>query len=100
MNNSCRGESADCSSTAVMIMNNSDFMRRVRHVIKEHGRLGKDVESLPEDTDLSQAGLTSHASVNIMLALEAEFGIEFPDAMLRRNIFNSLSTIRTALEEL
>jgi acyl carrier protein len=81
-------------------MSNTDFLPRIRRVLKEHGRLSKDAESLAPDADLSQAGMTSHASVNVMLGLEGEFDIEFPDAMLKRNVFSSISSIQAALEEL
>ena len=50
--------------------------------------------------ELYQAGLTSHASVNVMLALEGEFDVEFPDRMLKRSVFESVSAIRGAIEEL
>jgi len=59
-----------------------------------------DPDALPLDGDLYQAGMTSHASVNVMLALEGKFDVEFPDRMLRRNVFESIAAIRTALEEL
>ena len=48
---------------------NSD--ERIRTVLTEHGRLAVPVDTLDEDTDLFGAGMTSHASVNVMLALEA-----------------------------
>jgi acyl carrier protein len=35
-----------------------------------------------------------------MLALEGEFDIEFPDHMLKRNVFTSIESIRIAVEEL
>jgi acyl carrier protein len=44
--------------------------------------------------------MTSHASVNLMLALEAAFDIEFPDAMLKRSVFQSVASISKALGEL
>lgn len=56
--------------------------------------------ALELDADLYQAGMTSHASVNVMLALEGEFDVEFPDHMLKRNVFNSIASINAALEEL
>jgi acyl carrier protein len=73
---------------------------KIRRILADHGRLNKDAMSLPEDADLYQAGLTSHASVNVMLALEGEFEIEFPDSMLKRSAFESIQAIRGALEEL
>jgi len=42
----------------------------IREVLADHGRLALPVESLSDDTDLFGAGMTSHASVNVMLALE------------------------------
>ena len=45
--------------------------------------------------------MTSHANcVNVMLALEDAFDIEFPDRMLKRSVFESISSIREALSEL
>ncbi len=72
----------------------------IRKAIDEHARLPVDVGSLSDDADLYQAGMTSHASVNVMLALEDAFDIEFPDRMLRRDVFESISAIRAALTEL
>jgi acyl carrier protein len=77
-----------------------DTTKKIRDVLVEHGRLAKDVAALSDDDDLYQAGMTSHASVNLMLALEGAFDIEFPDAMLRRSVFESVTAIRTAVEEL
>ena len=77
-----------------------EITQKIRGVLAEHGRLAKDVATLTDDDDLYQAGMTSHASVNLMLALEGTFDIEFPDAMLRRSVFESVSAIRTAVEEL
>lgn len=73
---------------------------RIRTIIKEHARLAVDVATLSDDSDLYQAGMTSHASVNVMLALEGTFDVEFPDRMLRRGVFESIASIRGALDEL
>jgi acyl carrier protein len=78
----------------------SDQLTKIRSILKEHGRLSKDADSLDPNADLYQAGMTSHASVNVMLALEGEFDVEFPDAMLKRNVFNSITSINAALSEL
>ena len=72
----------------------------IRAILKEHGKLSVDATTLGDETDLYQAGMTSHASVNVMLALEGKFDVEFPDRMLKRGVFESVSAIRAALEEL
>ena len=73
---------------------------RIRAVIKAEARLGVDVDSLGDEADLYQAGMSSHASVNLMLALENEFDVEFPDRMLKRSVFESVAAIAAALDEL
>ena len=78
----------------------SENVIKIRSILKEHGRLTKDAQTLEDSADLYQAGMTSHASVNVMLALEGEFDVEFPDHMLKRSVFESIAAIRTAIDEL
>ncbi|HET6431953.1 acyl carrier protein [Dyella sp.] len=78
----------------------SENAARIRAVLKQHARLNRDAETLDDDSDLYQAGMTSHASVNVMLALEGEFDVEFPDQMLKRSVFESVAAIEHAISEL
>ena len=41
--------------------------------------------------------MTSHASVNVMLALEDAFEVEFPDELLTKQTFCTIATIRDAV---
>lgn len=79
---------------------NKQMTDKIRQAINDHARLPVEVAVLSDDADLYQAGMTSHASVNVMLALEDAFDIEFPDRMLRRSVFESITSIRAALSEL
>lgn len=72
----------------------------VREIIRDYGRLSIDVSGLQDHSNLYEAGMTSHASVNVMLGLENKFDIEFPDRMLRRNVFESIAAIQSAVQEL
>jgi acyl carrier protein len=72
----------------------------IREILARHGRLSVDVRSLEDDSDLYYAGLTSLATVNVMLALEDHFDIEFPESMLSRKTFVSLEAIAEAVAEL
>jgi acyl carrier protein len=78
----------------------SDQTNAIREILRQHGRLAQDVVTLSDQSDLFEAGLTSHASVNLMLALEDHFQIEFPERMLQRRTFGSIDAIRSCLEEL
>lgn len=72
----------------------------IRQVLRDHARLAVDVDGLADDADLFRAGMTSHASVSLMLALEDTFDVEFPDAMLKRGVFESVSSIGAAIGSL
>lgn len=72
----------------------------IRRVLRDHARLPVDVDQLDDRADLFEAGMTSHASVNVMLALEDAFDLEFPDDMLKRSVFGSVSDIAAAVEQL
>ncbi len=69
----------------------------IRDILAKHGRLPAPVEGLSDDADLHAAGLTSFGSVEVMMALEEAFGIEFPDRMLNRRNFSSISAIEQAV---
>jgi acyl carrier protein len=77
----------------------SETLARIRSVLQRHGRLGKDAGQLSENDDLYAAGMTSLGSVNVMLALESEFGVEFPDQMLNRSMFITVGAIEAALRK-
>ena len=72
----------------------------IRSILKEHAQLSATADVLPDDADLYAAGLTSHATVNVMLALEEHFEVEFPERMMRRRSFETIASIRAAIEEL
>jgi acyl carrier protein len=72
----------------------------IRRVLGEHARLGAPAEQITGDANLYDAGMTSHASVSVMLALEDAFDIEFPDRMLKREVFESIDAIAAAVQEI
>ena len=78
----------------------SALAEEIRRVLRDHARLPVDVDSIDDQTDLFRAGMSSHASVNVMLALEDAFDIEFPDSMLKRSMFESVAGIDAAIQEL
>ena len=75
------------------------YESQIRDILAKQGRLS-GIGSLTDDGDLYQAGLTSLVTVNLMLALEDHFNVEFPDRMLSRKTFGSIQTIAESIEEL
>ena len=72
----------------------------IRHLLSVHGRLPLAVDTLADGQDLYAAGLTSFAAVQLMLAIEDRFAVEFPDAMLNRRSFASIDAIAGCLHDL
>lgn len=70
----------------------------IREALQQFGRLNRPVAELGDEADLFSAGLTSHATVNVMLAIEDALGIEFPDELLNRSTFVSIETLAAAVE--
>ena len=73
---------------------------RIREILAAHGRLGVDVAELQNDSDLYDAGLTSLVTVNLLLAIEDGFDIEFPDELLSRQTFQSIDALAEAVDSL
>ena len=73
---------------------------QIRDVLATHGRMAIDAHQVDDRADLYELGLTSHASVDVMLALEEEFDIEFPDEVLKKSTFESVHNIAQVIESL
>ena len=74
--------------------------QKIRDILGKHGGLPVPVDTLADDADLYAAGLSSFASVQIMLAIEEAFDLEFPDNLLNRKSFQSIATITRTVEGL
>ena len=73
---------------------------QIRDILAAHGRLAVDAQSVEDDADLYALGLTSHASVNVMLALEDEFDVECPDEDLKKATFATVSNLEAVVSKL
>ena len=71
---------------------------RIRQLVKDHAGIALKLEEIRDSTDLYRAGMTSYGSVVLMIALENEFGMEFPDGLLSRDVFESIDSIASAID--
>ncbi|HVW08692.1 MAG TPA: acyl carrier protein [Bryobacteraceae bacterium] len=77
---------------------NRQIRDQLREIVRNHARIHLPFDEINDTTDLYRAGMSSQASVVLMIAVEGEFGIEFPDSMLSRDIFSSIENIAGAVE--
>jgi len=76
------------------------YRDRIRDLLTNQGYLKIDVKSLSDDSDLYEAGLTSLITVNLLLAIEDHFDVEFPDELLSRRTFQTIGALADAVEGL
>ncbi len=76
------------------------YEEQIREILSNHAKLTADIAKLDRDSDLYVAGLTSLTTVNLMLAIEDGFDIEFPDHMLSRQTFQSIDSLAGAVDDL
>ena len=72
----------------------------IRSLLKEVAKLRTASGDLAPLDDLYAAGLSSLATVDLMLAIEDRFAIEFTSAWLNRRTFASIATLGTAVRAL
>ena len=71
---------------------------KLREIIETHGRLSKPLTTMSDEADLFAAGLDSLAVVNVMLAIEEAFDVEFRDDLLNRASFSSIAALENAVQ--
>jgi len=72
----------------------------VRDILRQNEAMSGIVDGLGEDEDLFEKGLDSFGSVQLMLALEERFEVEFPDTLLNRRSFSTIRIIRETVSKL
>jgi acyl carrier protein len=85
--------------SAVRLSEEECVKERIRTIVSSQARLALPLSEIEDSMDLYQAGMTSYASVQLMMALEDAFGIEFPDKMLSREVFANVNAMAHAVEE-
>jgi acyl carrier protein len=81
-------------------MDEKTIKAEVRTVLAEYAQLSVDAHALSDDTDLFTSGMSSLKSVNVMLALEDRFDVEFPNDMLTRATFETVNAMAKAIASL
>ncbi|MES2029813.1 MAG: acyl carrier protein [Pseudomonadota bacterium] len=73
---------------------------RVRAIVGSMNLVPVPIDGLSDQDNLFDTGMTSFGSVQLMLAIEEEFDIEFPNSLLTRKTFATLGGLIAAVEQL
>ncbi|MFM0283517.1 acyl carrier protein [Paraburkholderia sediminicola] len=66
---------------------------QVRSILQEAACLDVPVDTLGDRDDLYAAGLSSLGSVRLMMAIEENFAIEIPPALITHDLFQSIDSL-------
>lgn len=73
-------------------------LNEVRDLVVAQAHLPPSSDSISDTTDLDDAGLTSVTRMNVIIAIEEHYEIQFPDEMLTRETFQSIQSIFNAVK--
>ena len=72
----------------------------IRDIIHKHGNIATPAAEIRAEDDLFGLGLSSFACVQLMIAVEERFDIEFPDALMNRATFQTMAAIEAHVRTL
>lgn len=72
----------------------------VKSIVAKNGELDREISTVGLLDDLFNLGMSSRATVGVMLDIEETFDIAFPDEMISREVFESIEAISKAVETL
>ena len=75
------------------------MIETIRRALDTKGNLGVPARDLAPRADLYAVGLTPLAAIEVMIEIERQLGIVFPDRMLVRDSMASIEKIASCLNE-
>jgi acyl carrier protein len=75
----------------------TDIHTKIRSILSERASLDVPLQTVANGDDLYAHGLSSLATVEIMLAIEDAFDFELPERLLTRSTFESIDAIAEAV---
>ena len=76
----------------------NEIDERLLVLLQQHTNLQDG--SFPLDANLEDLGLDSLRAVDLLIALEDNFGVFFPESLLTEETFRTASTLRAAIKQL
>ncbi len=73
---------------------------RLRTLIVENIEDIKDADAVTSDARLMDMGMDSVSGLDLMLGMEEEFNVKFPEEMMTNKVFESHATLEAALKSL
>lgn len=69
----------------------------VRRILRQTACLAVSVDTLNDQDCLYAAGLSSLGAVRVMMAIEDEFAVEIPGALITHEMFESIDSLASVI---
>lgn len=76
------------------------MIENIRHALDVRGRLPVAASLIAPWANLYEMGLTPFNAIQVMLEIEKEFSVEFPESMLNRRNFASIAAMLACVKQL
>ncbi len=76
------------------------MINAIRRAIDKKGKLPVRADLIAPWANLYAAGLTPFAAIQVMIEIERELSVEFPDSMLNRESLSSINSLHACLRKL
>jgi|GEM_PF-6202496 len=71
----------------------SELIASLRALVRPHLRLIEENEEIVESRSLSEAGLDSMSSINLLLDIEDQIGVTIADELIEEDSFETLAKL-------
>lgn len=81
-------------------MTATELTTQLQEILRPHLRLLTPGAAVPMDDDLGRLGLDSMASIDLLMEIEAQLGVQIPDEMMTVDTFATGNHLLAVIEKL
>jgi acyl carrier protein len=81
-------------------MTPTDLAPKLQEILRPRLRFLKEDAAVPMDEDLGKLGLDSMASIDLLMDIESQLGVQIPDAMMTVDTFATGNHLLAVIEKL
>jgi len=81
-------------------MTPTDLAPKLQEILRPRLRFLKADDAVPMDEDLGKLGLDSMASIDLLMDIESQLGVQIPDAMMTVDTFATGNHLLAVIEKL
>lgn len=81
-------------------MTATDLAPKLQEILRPRLRFLKEGDAVPMDEDLGRLGLDSMASIDLLMDIESQLGVQIPDEMMTVDTFATGNHLLAVIEKL